>query len=187
MRRPMKITVLVFLFGMAVTCPPPPLAPGPFAWAAEGLKIGYVNVGKVFDGYAKTQSSDAVLEKQGKQKEAELEARMNELKKLRESLELLNDAARDAKSREIEEKADELQRFRTNTARDLRRDRDKIAKDLLDEIEQTLNEFAKANGFSVILDSRAMLYGQPALDVTDQVLKLLNSHAGSTGAKRPPQ
>ena len=151
------------------------------AWAApvgaQELKLGYVNLGKVFDGYMKTKSSDSVLEKKGKQKEAELEGRLNELKKMRENLELLNPDARDSKAKEIEERSDDLQRFRNNTARDLRRERDKIAKDLLEEIQQTLVEYAKANGFSLIVDSQALLYGQEAYDVTDEVLNLLNSRA----------
>ena len=142
---------------------------------AQELKIGYVDVAKVFDGYERTKASDAVLEGKGKQKEAELEGRMNELKKLRQNLELLNDQAREAKAKEVEEKADELQRFRNNTARDLRRERDKAAKEILGDIQKSIEEFGKTSGFSLIVDQRSLLYAQPTYDVTDQVLKLLNS------------
>ena len=146
----------------------------PLVEAAE-LKIGYVNLAKVFDGYQRTKVSDAALEKQGKEKEAELEARMNELKKLRQSLELLNDQARESKTKDIEEKADELQRFRNSSARDLSRERDKIAKNILKEIQDGIDAYAKRNGFSIVLDSRSLLYGQPAYDITDEVLAALNS------------
>ena len=142
--------------------------------AAE-IKIGYVNLAKVFDGYERTKSQDAALEKRGKTKEAELETRVNELKKMRQSLELLNDAARDTKNREVEEKSDELQRFRTNTARDLRRDRDQMAQEILKDIQKAIDDYAKANGFAVIFDQRGLFYAQPAYNVTDEVLKLLNS------------
>ncbi len=144
---------------------------------AEELKIGYVDVAKVFDGYERTKASDVVLEGKGKQKETELEGRMNELKKLRQNLELLNDQAREAKAKEAEEKADELQRFRNNTARDLRRERDKAAKEILGDIQKSIEEFGKTNGFSIIVDQRSLLYAQPTYDVTDQVLKLLNSRS----------
>jgi outer membrane protein len=142
---------------------------------AEEIKIGFVNLAKVFDGYNRTKTSDATLEKKGKQKEAELEARMNELRKLREGLELLHDDARELKAREIEERAEELQRFRTTTARDLRRDRDKLAKEILKEIQQALEEYAKTNGYALLIDSRSLLYGRSAEEVTDEVLTLLNS------------
>jgi outer membrane protein len=145
----------------------------------EGLKVGVVNVARIFDEYDRTKASDVVLERKGKQKETELEARMNELKKLRESLELLNEEAREAKAREVEERAEDLQRFRTSTARDLRRERDKIAKDILGEIQRAMEEYAKANGFALLLDARSILYGEGGLDVTDEVLARLNSQKKS--------
>ena len=175
MYRDINRTFLAISVIGALTCPPP-LAPCPTV-AAEGMKVGYVNLAKVFDGYQRTKTSDATLEKEGKQKEAELEGRMNELKKLRQNLELLNDEAREAKTREVEEKTEELQRFRSSTARNLQRERDTIAKDILQEIQDALEEYAKANGFSVILDAQALLYGQTALDVTNDVLTLLNGKA----------
>ena len=146
---------------------------------AQEMKIGYVNVARVFDSYGRTKTSEAVLEKQGKLKEGELEGRMAELRKLRQSLELLNDEAREVKSREIEEKTEELQRFRKATARDLERERDKVARDILKAIQDGVDSYAKANGFMLVLDSRSLLYGVPAQDITDAVLRLLNAPASA--------
>lgn len=148
--------------------------------AAQDLKVGYVNVPKVFDGYDRTKTYETGLEKKGQQKETELEGRMSELKKLRESLELLNDQARDAKVREIEEKADAIKRFRSNTARDLSRERDKMAGEILKEIQKAVEDYAKTNNFSFILDERSVLFGQPVYDVTAEVLKILNSRFAAT-------
>jgi outer membrane protein len=153
--------------------------------AAAESKIGYVDIGKVFEGYQRTKASDATLERQGKQKEAEFEARMAELKKLRQGLELLNDAAKDAKTREVEEKAEELQRFRTNTARALRRERDRITKDILSEIQQAVEQYAKTNAFAMVFDERSLLYGVPAHDLTNEVLKILNSRAAAAASAAP--
>jgi len=90
---------------------------------------------------------------------------------------------REAKSREIEEKAEELQRFRNATARDLGRERDRTARDILKAIQDGVDSYAKANGFTLVLDSRSLLYATPAQDVTDGVLKLLN---GPAAAKPKP-
>ncbi len=141
--------------------------------AAE-MKIGAVNVARVFDSYERTKQLDAVLGKKGKQKESELEGRMSELKRLREGLELLNAEARMAQERQIETKADELRRFRQNTAEDLRRERNQLAQDVLKEIQQAINAYAKANGFSLILDQRSIVFQQDVHDVTDEVLTQLN-------------
>ena len=166
------------IFGTLLTCLLS-LVSCPMLWAQE-MKVGYVNLAKVFEGYQRTKASDAALENEGKQKEAELEGRTNELDKLRQNLELLNDEARETKSREVAEKAEELQWLRSNTARDLDRKRDKIAKGILQEIQRGLEEYAKANGFSLIFDSRSLVYAQSAYDVTDDVLKLLNSRVSAS-------
>lgn len=144
---------------------------------AEELKVGFVNLARVFDGYTKTKTSDAQLQRKGEKKEVELKTRMQELRKMRESLELLNDDARETKALELEEKADELQRFRANTARNLRRERDKAAKELLGDIQDVMETYATERGFTVILDSQSLLYGHKRHDVTDDVLALLNKRA----------
>src|SRR3990167_1686147 len=154
----MRYGVAVSLFLILptlLTCPMSHV-PCPIAWGDE-LKVAYVNVGKLFDAYERTRAAEALLEKKGKQKEAEMEGRVNELKKLRESLELLNDKAREAKAREIEAKADELKRFRANTARDLRSERDDIAEQILKEIQTVVTEYGKQHQFSLILDERELV------------------------------
>ena len=174
MRHGTGVTAGFFLMLTTVLTSPMSHVPCPSV-SADEFKVAYVNVGKLFDGYERTKASEAVLEKKGKQKEAEFEGRVNDLKKLRESLELLNDKARETKAREIEAKADELKRFRANSAQDLRGERDEIAQQILKEIQGVVTDYGKTNGFSLILDERTMLYGQPAYDATDAVLTLLNS------------
>jgi len=115
-----------------------------------------------------------MLEKKGEQKETELRGRIDELKQMRESAELLGDQAREARAREIEERSDELQRFRTRTARELRRERDALAGTILEDIRRAVAEYAKAKGFTLILSDQAVLYGDSAHDVTDEVLQVLN-------------
>jgi len=158
----------------------------PLVQAGE-LKIGYINLARVFDGYQRTKESDSVLGQKGKQKQAELENRFNELKKLRQSLELLNEEARSSKAREVEEKSDEFQRLKTRSERELVRERNRFAREILDEIEQAVAEHAKTNGFAVILDQRSLLYGEEVYDVTEAVLRLLNERfaARATKASKP--
>ena len=175
---PQHIRLAVVLFCALLTTYGSPLY-------AQELKVGYVNLAKIFDGYQRTKTSDAALEKKGKDKETELEGRVSELKKLRQNLELLKDDVRESKTREIEEKTEELQRFRTNAARDLGRERDKIAKDLLKEIQEGIDEYAKAQGFSFVFDERSLLYGQPAYDITDKALAMLNSRSKPAAAPAP--
>ena len=150
---------------------------------ADGEKIGYVNLAKVFDEYQRTKESETGLEQRGKQRQAQLEAQFNELKKLREGLELLNDQSREAKARELEEKSDEFKRQKTRAERELVTQRNQIAKQILDEIQQTVTDYAKTNGFAMVADQRSLLYGQESLDLTDEILQLLNSRYGAHAKK----
>lgn len=154
-------------------------APAAHAAPAAQPKIGYVVLAKVIDGYQRTRQSDAKFTERSKQKEGELQARVTELKKLRESMELLNDQARDAKAREIEQKSDALQQFRNAATRDLTRERQKLMGEIADDVQRAVTEYAKANGFTLIVKDEALLYGETAHDVTDDVLKLLNSRFGA--------
>lgn len=153
---------------------------------AEELKIGYVSLLKIFDGYQRTADSKSVLEQKGKQKQAELEGRFTELKKLRQSLELLNDQVKEAKAREVEERADEFKRLKTRSERELVREQSQLARQILEEIDGAVAEYAQANGYTVVLDDRSLLYGQQTHDVTDDVLKILNQrYTGKSSAKKP--
>ena len=150
--------------------------------AAE-LRLGYVNVGKVFDEYQGTKDSEAGLESRGKQKQAQLEAQFNALKDMRKDLEVASDQAREQKAQEIETKADEFKRQKTRAERELMTQRNQVARKILDEINGVVTEYAKANSFSLILDQRSVVYGQDIYDVTDEILKTLNErYAAKAGA-----
>lgn len=157
----------------------------PAARAAE-MKIGYVQLAKVFDDYQRTKDSNQVLKQKEQGKQAELEGRAGELKKLRDGLELLNEQVKQTKAKELEDKADAFQQTKTKAQRELLRERNAIAKGIFDEIEQAIQDYANTNGFTVILDGRSLVYGQDALDVTREIVKLLNSrYAAQKGAAKP--
>lgn len=177
---------IVWVVGMLVGM----MAAGPAASAAEAqagapMKIGHVNSGRLFRDYQRTKESEASLEQKNKSKQAELEDRVNDLKKLRESLELLNDQAKEAKARELEEKTDEFRRLKAHAEQDLMRDRNQAAQGILEEIKRAVAEYAKANGYTLIVDQSSLLYAEERQDATDEILKTLNDQYAS--AKGSPK
>ena len=149
------------------------LAASSVSAAALG-KVAFADVAKVFDEYQRTKESDKILEGKSKAKEGEMESKVNELKKLREGLELLSDKAKDERQKQIEEKADELQRFRLAAQNELRRERDNVAREILKEIDEVVQAYAKAQSYDLILNERTLIYATPTLDVTNDILKQLN-------------
>ena len=151
------------------------VAQAPAAHAAG--KIAFVDIANVFDNYQKTKESDKELEAKSKGKESELEGKVAELKKLRDGLDLLSDKAKEERQKQIEDKTAELQQFRLAAQNELRRQRDTIAREILKEIDETVQGYAQAQGYDLILNQRTLVYGAPAMDVTSDVLKQLNSKA----------
>ena len=137
-------------------------------------RIGVVNVGKIFDQYERTRTLDAKLEKLSESKQAEREKLVSEIKTLREELLLLNEESRAEREKEIEEKMRSLASFDRDTKDALRKQRDDSAKTILDEIEAAVASFAKEHGYELILSDRAVLYGMNAMDVSSEILALLN-------------
>jgi outer membrane protein len=156
---------------------------GAFAENPAQPKICYVSLVKVFEMYQKSKDLEQSLVGKGEQKKAELEGQFKDLKKMREGLELLSDQAKEAKAREIEEKADSFKRLKTRSERELLKERNEASRLILDDIEKVIQEYAKANGYALVLDQRTILYGEEVYDATDAVLKVLNERYGAGTGK----
>lgn len=148
----------------------------PQAESADGasLKVGFVNISKVFGEYEGTKSTDSKFGELSKNKRSEREEMVSEIKSMREELILLNEESRAEKQKAIEERIRQLGEFDRETRESLRRQWDDATKKIFEEIEETVTAYAKDHGFSLILTNRDILYGEGALDVTQDVLSLLN-------------
>ncbi len=147
----------------------------PLVVQAQEPKIGYIDLMKVFDEYERTKNSDAELRQKGQQRDGELKSRLKELSDLRKGRELLNDQAREARERQIDEKQDELERFKTTTVRELGRERERLREDISQDITKAVEEYAQTHGYTLVFNGVSLLYAQPGQDITGDVLKLMNS------------
>lgn len=144
-----------------------------FAYAASE-KLGFMDLSKVFDEYNKTKDLDKQLEDKGDLKQAERDKLVAEIKKLKDELDMLSDKAKEAKQAAIDDKIKKLQDFDRETRDVLRKERDDMARQILKEVKDTIDETGKTEGYFLILDSRAILYGAEKDDLTQKILKLLN-------------
>lgn len=150
------------------------------AQAADGAKIGSVDIQKVLlTSEAGKVAKEQLGQRAGKY-EAEKTSKESELKKLKGELEsqgaLLNESARSAKERDYQQRLKDYQRFLKDAQEDLQAKNDEFTGRLVDEIVRVAQEFGRKNGYTAIfVKSEAMLYLDPAADVTDQVLKAFNA------------
>jgi len=143
-------------------------------YAADGGKIGYVDLSRLFDEYHKTKEYDKVLES----KHGELEKVGKEkIEKIRESesrLALLKEDERKMLEGEIDLMKDSAQEFVQQEQSSLTKERNERIREILLEIEKVVSDFAEKNGYDVILNDRVLIYGDPAKNLTEEVLTILN-------------
>jgi outer membrane protein len=142
--------------------------------AKDVAKIGYVDLGRLFDEYYKTKEFDKILE--GKQKD--FESKRNEkLELLRESqgkLALLKDDKKATMEEDIAKIKADLLEFDKQGKADLTKERNEKIREILLEIEKIVSDFAQKEGYTVILNDRVLIYGEQSMDVTEYILKVLN-------------
>lgn len=141
---------------------------------AKEYKIGYVDLAKVFDEYKKTKDSEKVLGEKGKIKEDERKKMVDELRKLKDEQALLSEKAKVEKQTIIDNKVKLLQDFDRKTRDELIKERNDLLGGILKDIEKIVTDYAKEQGYDIVLNSRMLLYGSEQHDLTAEVLKRLN-------------
>ena len=154
----------------------------PVAFAAETkpLKIGVVDLTRVFKEYRKTQAMETQLETLSKGKQAARDKIVAEIKDMKDELALMSDDARTQKRQAFEEKLKGLGQFDQDAKEKLREQRDQAMEQLLKEIEATVETYSKEKEYDLILSDRAILYRADSVDVSGDIIALLNQkYAGA--------
>ena len=170
------------------------------AGAAE-LRVATVDLDKVFTAHPKTQAAEAELKKAEEAIQGEMEKMLAEGRALEETVSKLIDAARNPmlneearlkKRDEAEDKKTELQEFQVRVRRTqetkLKQMREQLMKTrqgIVDELTVAVADFAKAEGYDLVLDRSGMtmnavpmlVYSNPELDVTDTLIERLKAGA----------
>ena len=144
---------------------------------AEMQKVGILDLSRTFDEYIKTKEFDKVLSEKTEAFKNERDKKIAELDELTGKLALLKEEEKGDLQKELDEKTEEFRAYDQAQQIDLRKERDDKVREILLEIEKTVNDYAKKEKFDLILNDRVLIYGNEALDVTDKVLEVLNENA----------
>ena len=141
---------------------------------AEGFKLGYVNMRKVFFEYKRTKESNKELERDDEKIKKEIEARAQDIRKLRDEIDLLSEKAKERKQPELKNKLKELDEFRKNKVETFIRKKDEMFKEIRDNIMTAAEAYAKKNGYDVLFDEAILIYSTEKYNITDDIIKELN-------------
>jgi len=141
---------------------------------ASELKIAYVDLSKVFDGYQKTKEFDAVLQTEGEAFQKERDAMIRKIQDAQSKLDLMKDTQKAAMQVDIEKQKNDVVAYDKEKRTELAKKRDDKVREILTEIQNIVSDIAKKAGYTYVLNDRVMIYGDPQSNITDQVLKTLN-------------
>ena len=186
---PVAIAALVGLSGVSAS-------------AQSMVKIGTVDMKKVFENYYKTKDAEQRINEARNSAKKELEERMEtyqkgvaDVKKLNEEIEspALSREAKETKSKSRDEKVGELknmereiQEFRTTREKQLQEQSGRMRQGIVDDITKLVNEKVKADNYDLVFDKSGMslngvsvvMFAKDAYDFTDSIVGNLNKNKG---------
>lgn len=137
-------------------------------------KVAYVDLGRMFDEYDKTKAYDKVLEADNKKFQEERTRKIDAIRDLQGKTAALKDAEKAKVEKDIEKQKADLLAFDQQKRTDLTKARDEKVREILMEIEKTVSEYAKKEGYAYVFNDRVLIYGDQSMNITEPVLKSLN-------------
>ena len=172
--------------------------------AQPALKIVTVDMGKLLEGYYKTEDQGAKLKANEQKAQEELERMAKEgnalAEQYKETVEQAKNTLLTAEARskaegdsskmleELQRRQGEINSFRAKSQQVLQGQLNNIRGQLLDEISKRVTEMAKAKGATLVVDKSGptmigiplVIYSDAAYDMTDEVMVEINKDRPAT-------
>lgn len=177
--------------------------------SAQSLKVGTVDMKKVFESYYKTKDAEARINEARNAAKKELDDRMDiynkgvaEVTKLNEEInkpELSKDTkeqrskSRDEKIGELKNMEKEINEFRVTREKQLQEQSVRMRGGIVDEINKIVSDKVKAEGYQIVFDKSGpslngvpiVLFARDEYDFTPDVVAALNKNKGTAAAAEP--
>jgi Skp family chaperone for outer membrane proteins len=164
--------------------------------AAE--RIVFIDLEKVFNEFYKTQLAKSKVEVQQQDIEKEKQVMVDEMTAISGEVDALKKEARDTtltdeirdskrllyeeRLLQLRAKQKEIEEFIARRQQQLQLQVTRMSQTIMDEIRQTVVEYAKKEGLQAVVDNSSrraaigvFIYTHPDLEITDMVLNVLNS------------
>lgn len=152
------------------------------AGAAEELKIGFVDLPRIFSESNAAKKARADIEAIEKSKKAVIEEKVNALKKIEEEVakqaSVLSAGAKKAKDEETEKLQRDIQRLVAEARTELQKKETELTNAILKDVSDIVDAIGYEEGYAVILRSELVLSAKKELDLTSAVIKRLNESKG---------
>jgi outer membrane protein len=144
---------------------------------AQEFKVGIVNLDRIFREANSAKSAQTKLEQEFSKREKELTDSGAQLKTLSDKFEreapTLAEAARNTRQRQLVDQDREFQRKRREFQEDLNTRKNEELQQVIERANKVVKTLAEAEKYDLILQES--VYVNPKHDITDKVIKALNS------------
>jgi Skp family chaperone for outer membrane proteins len=151
---------------------------------AKGSKIGYIDMEYILENVASYKESNAQLEEKAQKWKLDIETKKTAINKLKDALKaetplLTNELIkeREAEIALLENETLDYQQKRFGANGDLMIQKASLAKPIQDQVFSAIQDIAETKKYDYIFDKSSdltMLFAAKRLDISDQVLRVLN-------------
>jgi outer membrane protein len=165
------------------------LALAPAAARAE-VKIGYVDLQRALNEVDEGKAAKALLKRDFDEKQKQLDAKKTEFDRLQADFEkqsvVMSDQAKREKAQDLDRRAREMQALFVNLQKDLSEREQQATRGIFDKMANIVREMAEADGLTMVLEKGAgLVYAQPALDLTNELIRKFNARFPGGKAAAP--
>ena len=125
-------------------------------------KIGYINTDPIVANMAETKDAMTKLEAFAKDLSAQAETLQVEFntkfQEYQKNAESMSDSIKQLKEKELDDISNRIQQFEQIAQQDIQNEQAKLMSPIYEKVKTTINEVAKAGGYSVILPGTALIY-----------------------------
>jgi outer membrane protein len=151
------------------------------------VKIGIINPQVVLQNSTKGKAVIERLRSLNMSKQKKYEAMQKEIDALEKEVlsPALNQDARDKKTMDLQNKRIEIKRFAEDAQKESMAQQQKEFESLQRDLMPIIEKIAKGDGFSLVLDlnTAGVTYFEPAIDITDRVIKAYDAVVPSADKK----
>jgi len=148
--------------------------------SAQEIKIGYVDLQRALNDSEAGRKAKEEFKKQVDKLQVDLKRKKEELDGLKSRLEKKALVMKEDERREMEKdyqrKLRDFERDYKDSQGELQLKDNELTRDLLLELQGVIAEYGKNGSYTVILElsSSSVLYGDPKVDLTDQIIAAYN-------------
>jgi outer membrane protein len=149
----------------------------PAATTEKRFKVGYVDIMKIASESDAGKVAKSHFEAKADRYKSQLDTKQKLLEKQKANLEAklptYTPEQRAAKIKAYEKKVDELRKMLQKADEEMRPMQEELIKDIYSKIESSARGYGAANGFSVIVEKRELLYLGKEIDAEDVTAALI--------------